>query len=62
MRKYGLVLTLLLVIVGLLLNIVTIFWMIPSYQHPDNMAYWYVSIVVLFFAVITGMLALLAED
>jgi hypothetical protein len=61
-RKYALALSLLLVVAGLLLNVVTIFWMIPSYELPRNMALWYVSIVVLFFAVIVGLLGLLAED
>jgi len=60
-RKFALALSLLLVVAGLLLNVVTI-WMIPSYELPRNMVLWYVSIVVLFFAVIVGLLGLLAED
>ena len=60
-RKYALALSLLFVVAGLLLNVVTI-WMIPPYELPRNMVPWYVSIVVLFFAVIVGLLGLLAED
>jgi hypothetical protein len=61
-RKYALALCLFLVVVGLLLNVITVFWMIPSYQLPNNMVLWYVSIVLLFFAVIIGLLGLLGED
>jgi len=47
--KYGLIFSLL--VVGPLLNVVTVIWMIPSYRLPDNM--------VLALAIIVGLLALL---
>jgi len=61
-RKYALALSLLLVVVGILLNVVTVFGMIESNDLPPGMGPWFVSIVVLFFAVIVGLLGLLAED
>ena len=58
MQKFGFMLCLLLVIVGILFNIV----MMYSQRWYDSATPMYISTPVLCLAVIVGLLALIAED
>jgi len=60
-RKFGFALSLLLVVVGTLVNIIQISIM-PTWQLPTNMTPYFLSTIILITAVITGLPALLAES